>query len=234
MPPAPRAEAKRVEDVRSPVMKDVSWTDVLSAISAGLGVITAVIALCIARTANRAASHSNQAAERANATADAVAQVERDRWHHEMTPQFDVTITRLGPGSDQASLMLTFEGPAALERLDDIELEIRDDGYTHGVGHATEEYEREIENTIWGPYRFKPGIDRATRNGRTSPGVPMELGGWIKRALEESFPPSWTDRAYWRERYGDDSPVRLWVRCRRDGYQPWTLTFNVRVVDPQD
>lgn len=215
-------------------MKDVSWTDVLSAISAGLSVITAVIALRIARTANKAAFNSNRAAEQANATADAVAQVERDRWHHEMTPQFDVTITRLGPGSNHASLMLTFEGPAALERLDEVELEIRDDGYTHGVGHVTEDYQREIANTIWGPYRFKPGVDGATGIGRTSPAVPMELGEWIKRALEESFPPSWTDRTYWHERYGNDSPVRLWVRCRRDGYQPWTLTYNVRVVEPQD
>ncbi|MGW7824936.1 hypothetical protein ACWGLF_44555 [Streptomyces puniciscabiei] len=120
------------------------------------------------------------------AAAKAGAQVERDRWHHEMTPQFDVTITRLGPGSDQASLMVTFEGPAALERLDEVELEIRDDGYTHGVGLVGGVDEQELANTIWGPYRFKPGIDGATGVGRTSPAVPMALGEWLKRALEES------------------------------------------------
>ncbi|MFE4177123.1 hypothetical protein ACFRR7_34665 [Streptomyces sp. NPDC056909] len=192
-----------------------------------------MIALGIAWTANKAASHANRAAERANATADAVAQVERDRWHHEMTPQFDVTITRLGPGTGQASMVLTFEGPAALERLDEVELEIRDDGYTHGVGLAGGPNERELENTIWGPYRFKPGIDGATGIGRISPAVPLVLGDPIKRALEESLPPSWTSRANWRERYGNE-PVRLWVRCRREGYRPWTLTYNVRVVNPGD
>ncbi|MGW4883378.1 hypothetical protein [Streptomyces murinus] len=206
-------------------MTDVSWTDILSAVSA-------VIALCISRTANKAAFHANRAADQANATADAVAQVERDRWHHEMTPQFDVTITRLGPSSDQASLMLTFEGPAALERLDEVELEIRDDGYTHGVGVAGGTNEQELANTIWGPYRFKPGVDGAGPIGRTSPAVSMVLGDRLKRALEESFPPSWTDRDYWRGRYGNE-PVRLWVRCQRDGYQPWMLTYDVAVADPQ-
>lgn len=212
-------------------MENPSWTDVLSAVSAGFGVITAVIALRISQTANRAAFHANRAADLANATADAVAQVERDRWHHEMTPQFDVKIVRLAPGSDHASLTLTFEGPAALERLDEVRLDIRDDGYTHGINYTGAERE-EAANTIWGPYRFQPNIDRATRDGRTSPAVPMELGDWIKRALEKSYPPSWTDRAYWRGRYGG-KPVRLWVRCRREGYQPWTLTYDVTVADSE-
>ncbi|MFJ9821142.1 hypothetical protein ACIRU3_38990 [Streptomyces sp. NPDC101151] len=212
-------------------MADVSWTDILSAVSAGLGVITAAIALGIARTANRTASLANQAAGRANATADSMAQVERDRWQYEMTPQFDVTITRLAPGTSQASLMLTFEGPAALERLDEVEIEIRNDGYTHGVGLAGEPTGQQIAETIWGPYRLVPGVDDATNDGRLSPAKPLELGGWLKRALEESLPPPWTERASWRVRY-DGQPVRLWVRCRREGYRPWTLTYNVEVTNP--
>ncbi|MFE2970446.1 hypothetical protein ACFXKC_43755 [Streptomyces sp. NPDC059340] len=84
-------------------MTDVSWADKLSAVSAGLGVLTAGIALLIARTANEAAHQSNRAAEQANATADWVAQIERNRWQYEMAPRFDVKITRLGPGSDQAT-----------------------------------------------------------------------------------------------------------------------------------
>ncbi|MEU5483479.1 hypothetical protein [Streptomyces mirabilis] len=213
-------------------MTDVSWADKLSAVSAGLGVVTAGIALLIARTANKAAHQSSRAAEQANMTADSVAQIERDRWQYEMTPRFDVTITRLGQGSDQASLILTFEGPPALERLDEVEIEIRDDGYTHGVGLAGGPDEQQIAQTIWGPYRFKPGINDSSADGRLSPAVPLELGEWLKRALEVSLPPSWTDRAYWSQRYAG-APVRLWVRCRREGYQPWTLTYNVEVTDPQ-
>ncbi|MGW3917762.1 hypothetical protein ACWEBX_40880 [Streptomyces sp. NPDC005070] len=212
-------------------MADVSWADALSAASAAGGLITAGIALLISRTANKAAHESNRAAERANATADSVAEVERERWHHEMTPQFDITITRRGAGSEQANLLLTFEGPPALERLDSVEIEIRNDGYTHGVGLSGTE-ERENAATIWGPYRFCPGIDRATSDGRLSPAVPLELGDWLKRAVEPSFPPSWVDRASWRDRY-EGAPVRLWVRCHREGYQPWTLTYNVIVADPR-
>ncbi|WP_119581667.1 hypothetical protein [Streptomyces europaeiscabiei] len=213
-------------------MTDGSWADKFSAVSAGLNVVTAGLALWIAGLAARSARQSSQAAESANATADSVARIERDRWHYEMTPRFDVTITRLGPDSDQASLMLTFEGPPALERLDEVEIEIRDDGYDHGTGRAGGPTAQQIAETIWGPYRFKPGINEATRDGRSLPAVPLELGGWLKRALEESFAPSWTNPAHWGEQYAG-TPVRLWVRCRREGYQPWTLTYNVEVSDPQ-
>ncbi|MFD8839756.1 hypothetical protein [Streptomyces griseofuscus] len=213
-------------------MGDVSWADGLSAISAVVGAITAGIALKIGRTANDAARQSNLAADHANATADSVAAVERDRWHHEMTPRFDVTVSKLGPGSDQASLLLTFDGPAALERLDAVEIEIRDDGYAHGHGLAGGPTEQEIADTIWGPYRFVPGIDGASRDGRSVPAVSVELGGFLKYALEKSFKPRWTDAVYWSTRYAG-GPVRLWVRCRREGHQPWTLTFNVDVAEPQ-
>lgn len=213
-------------------MGDVSWADGLSAVSALFSVGTAVVALLIGRSANEAAQQSNQAAERANATADTVAQIERERWHHEMTPRFDVTITRLGPGTDQASLMLTFEGPPALEHLDAVEVSIRDDGYTHGAGLAGEPSAQEIADTVWGPYRFKPAIDGASPNGREVPAAAMELGERRKLVLERSFAPAWADTASWRERY-DRDPVRLWVRCRREGHQPWLLTYNISVADPQ-
>ncbi|GAB3005511.1 hypothetical protein GCM10023080_083940 [Streptomyces pseudoechinosporeus] len=36
-------------------------------------------------------------------------------------------------------------------------------------------------------YRFKPGIDNAFPDGREVPLVPVELGGWLKYALEESL-----------------------------------------------
>ena len=150
-------------------MTDVSWADKLSAVSAGLGVVTAGIALLIARIANKAAHQSSRAAEKANNTADSMARIERDRWQYEMTPRFDVKITRLGPGTGQASLMLTFEGPPALERLDEVEIEIRDDGYTHGVGLAGEADEQQMAQTIWGPYRFKRRHQRGVRRRAAVP-----------------------------------------------------------------
>jgi hypothetical protein len=213
-------------------MADVSWADGLSAVSALAGLGTALIALRIGRNANEAAHQSNRAADRANATAETVAQVERERWHHELTPRFNVTVTRLGPGTGQASLMLTFEGPPALERLDAVEVSVRDDGYTHAGGLAGGPSAQEIADTVWGPYRFRPGIDGVSRNGRDVPAASMELGDWRKLVLERTPSPSWTDPEYWRERY-DRDPVRLWVRCRRERHQPWLLTYSVPVSDPQ-
>ncbi|MET7906218.1 hypothetical protein ABZS86_34095 [Streptomyces sp. NPDC005355] len=212
-------------------MADVSWADGLSAISAFAGLGTAVIALRIGRTASKAAQQSSRAADQANATADAVASIERDRWHHEMTPRFDVTITGLGPGTDQARLILTFEGPPALERLDAVEIEIRNDGYPHRIlprGSSREE----IRNTIWGPYRFKPHRNGSPAHGRMVQADHMKLGEWLHFTMEKSVAPSWTNATDWRDWHAD-APVRLWVRCRREGHQPWTLTYNVAGADPQ-
>ncbi|WP_155059115.1 hypothetical protein [Streptomyces blattellae] len=123
-------------------------------------------------------------------------------------------------------------GPPALERLDAVEIEIRDDGYTHGSGLAGGPSQQDIDETIWGPYRFKPGIDGASTNGRKVPAAAMELGEWRKLALEQSFAAARTDGTYWRNRYAG-APVRLSVRCRREGRQPWVLTYNVDVANPQ-
>ena len=73
-------------------------------------------------------------------------------------------------------MILTFEGPPALERLDAVEVEIRDDGYTHLANLAGGPTQEQIDETIWGPYRFKPGIDGASSNERMMPAVPVELG----------------------------------------------------------
>jgi hypothetical protein len=177
-----RAVAVLSPPIACSAMTGASWAGSLSAVSALAGVVTAFIALRISRTANEAARQSNRAADRANATVDSVAEVERERWHHEMTPRFDVTINQLGSCSDQASLMPTLEGKPALERGDAVEIEIRDDGYTHGSGLAGGPSQQDIDETIWGPYRFKSGIDGASTNGRKVPAAAMELGEWRKLA----------------------------------------------------
>lgn len=82
------------------------------------------------------------------------------------------------------------------------------------------------------PYRFKPGVDGASRTGRDVPGPVMEFGEWRKFALERSFAPAWADAASWHERY-DRDPVRLWVRpdTTRDtsrGSSPTTSLWPTR------
>ncbi|MFJ4829437.1 hypothetical protein ACIP79_05850 [Streptomyces sp. NPDC088747] len=63
------------------------------------------------------------AARRANATADAVARIERERWHADLTPQFRVTLEPRYDG-DRAGLILHLAGPLPLGRLDEIRVEV--------------------------------------------------------------------------------------------------------------
>lgn len=206
-------------------MAGVSWAEALSAGSAFLSLITASIALAISRKATEAARQSGRAA-------DAVAAIEAQRWHHEMTPRFTITATPVGPGTDQASLLLTFDGPPALERLDEVQISIRDDGYDHGADRPGGPSAQELAQQVWGPYPFRPGIDVATPDGRTIPGAGMELGGWRKHLLERTPVPHWSPSESWQQRYKND-PARLWVRCQREGHQPWLLTFDVPVTAPK-
>ncbi|MFI0829641.1 hypothetical protein ACH4Q7_35155 [Streptomyces roseolus] len=52
----------------------------------------------VAGGALMAALASWAATSRASDTAEALAAIERERWHRELTPELDVTIVRPGPG----------------------------------------------------------------------------------------------------------------------------------------
>ncbi|GLW74942.1 hypothetical protein Kpho02_72390 [Kitasatospora phosalacinea] len=138
-----------------------------------------------------AAKEANETAKQANATADAVAAIERARWHHDLTPQLAVTITPAGVGAEQAYLRLTFEGPASLERLDEVEIIIRDDGYSRPPSPTGSPTQEEIDAQVWGPYRFRPGIDQASADGRSVPPAAVELGEWRQLLLERTRSPQW-------------------------------------------
>jgi hypothetical protein len=193
------------------------WNDIASAI-AGLGGVAAAVA------AWRAAVRSNQ-------TADAVAAIERDRWHAELTPQFEVTATRLGPGVDLASLRIALIGPTGLLGLERVVLRVRDDGYTHQpLGEVTQEM---IDETIFGPYRFEPGIDGASQDGRTVTSRPLRLGDWGKFSIATTPVPDWSNADLWSSRH-EGNPIRLSLECHADGHKPWYVTYEVPVVDPRD
>jgi hypothetical protein len=52
------------------------------------------------------------AARRANATAEAVARIERERWHADLPPQFTVSLERVG--RDRATMSVPLIGPPPL------------------------------------------------------------------------------------------------------------------------
>jgi hypothetical protein len=156
---------------------DTHWTDTLSAIGGLGGAVAAAAAWRVA--------------VRSNDTADAVARIEHDRWHADLTPQFDTTATRLGPGVNRASLRIDLTGPTGLPGLTKVVLKIRNDGYVHQpLGMVTQEM---IDETIYGPYRFEPGIDDASRDGRTVTSRPIGLGDWDKFSISPTLVPEWSN-----------------------------------------
>ena len=129
---------------------------------------------------------------------------------------------------DRADLRVELEGPDGLDRLDEVSITIRDDHHNRGpsliAGGPSAE---EIGQVIWGPYRFVPRVDGADNLGRSVPPVPLHRGDWIRFTLERSLPPKWnSDTTRWRQEW-DGKPVRLLVSYRREGYEPWSLPYEV-------
>ncbi|MFF1628928.1 hypothetical protein [Streptomyces sp. NPDC058272] len=159
------------------------------------------------------------AARRANATADAVARIERDRWHADLLPQFSVRLV----------------GPLPLCHLDEIRVEIAqsdDMDYTPRLaGGPTEE---QVAAQVWGPLRFVPGSDGADRTGHTVVPFALAVGRGRPFALERTRSPFWWEDDDREERWRDkwlNLPMRLVLSCRREGFDPWTVPYEVDVPE---
>lgn len=180
----------------------------------------------------KASREANRAAWNANETATTVAQIEQERWHRELTPQLRIKLQ----ANPHEVLYVRFEGPSKLGELH-IELRIQDDfdgsRPPHLIGTLTPEQAAEAAEVIWGPYRFRPGVDDADALGRAVQAFPLLPGGRTRLAVDPSPRPSWYEGANgeqrWRDRYST-SPIRLWAICTVSGHKPWTLAFAV----PQD
>jgi hypothetical protein len=136
----------------------------------------------------------------------------------------------------QHFLYVTLNGPTALGRLEQVAISIRDDrdrtnDPVLGDGRDVEERDR----TIWGAFRFRPGVDGADSLGRTLGTFTMEMHDTRPFALDPSMRPSWFEgdqgERDWRKRYRD-SPLRLWVTCTAEGHKPWRLSAEVPPRSP--
>ncbi|MFF0698420.1 hypothetical protein ACFYU4_38020 [Streptomyces tendae] len=178
-------------------------------------------AMRAARSSDRNAQTANRTAELAFQTAEAVAQIERDRWHSALTPQLEM---RQRPDG----LELRLAGPAAIGQLQ-VDLQIRDDrdrSNDPDVG-TTREQRAEV---IWGPKRFRPGIDLASSDGRTVGPLFLEPGDMTRVATDPTLRPDWYEgvdgEQRWRQQYRDER-MRLWAVCTAEGHKPWRLSFEV-------
>ncbi|MGW4694049.1 hypothetical protein ACWEO1_16840 [Kitasatospora cineracea] len=191
---------------------------------------TAFGALSAAGLAFWSTRKASAAAKDAAATAKEVAKIERDRWHRELTPELKFTLTRHGLGNLQLSVAL--DGPAGLDRLDNVTLTLLDDR-AHLASPALNDEERaEFPNVIWGPVRFTPVTDGVAEPGREAVIGSLEIGGHaVQRQMEDSVAPSWyRDRLHhWKAEYHKQAPtVRIRAVCTHKDFQPWTLVANVR------
>ncbi|MDX3354808.1 hypothetical protein PV703_16150 [Streptomyces sp. ME01-24h] len=174
----------------------------------------------------QASRGANEAALKANETATSVAQIERDRWHRELTPQLRIKLQ----AEPHHVLYVRFDSPATLGELN-VHLTIRDDSnrsrLPYLAGAPTPEQRAEV---IWGPYRFRPGVDEADNLGRSVRAFPLLAGDRHRLALDLSLKPSWYEGAdgeqRWRGEYRT-APIRLWAVCTVQGHKPWKLAFAV-------
>jgi hypothetical protein len=192
-----------------------------------MGTIDTGIAAAAALFSGGAAVAAYMAARQANLTAGSLAQIERDRWHVEMTPQVGLKFS-MSRGFPE--LLVDFRGPAPLLQVE-VALTIRDDkerGVSQLAGGPTAQ---QVADTIWGPFRFRPGVDGADSLGRTVAPVPLKHRARTRFALDPSLAPAWvvSERA-WRSDYNGED-MRVWVGCSAVGHKPWLLTANVR-TDP--
>jgi len=179
------------------------------------------------------------AARRANSTAEAVARIERDRWHADLTPQFRVTLEPKR-GGDAADLIVHLAGPFPLHRLDEIRVEVtqsNDRDYdTPAAGrHGVDPEQWAVQ--LWGPYKFLRRANGADSAGKTARPFALAVGKGRTFALTRTDPPPWwrgnDSEARWRARW-IGKPVRLVFTCRRDGFEPWMVPCEVeRPVEPQ-
>lgn len=174
-----------------------------------------------------------RAAQRANATATGLAQIERDRRHSELIPQFDIYATLEGTSPDLAQLHVRLVGPVGLDVLDQVTITILDEpgtlhwatGYPDGV---TAEMAKQF---VWGPWQFNTGASTQVSDSRTTKPKAYSRkddSGSDRLSLRRTSPGHWmkSDPVLWKNQYWI-LPFRLRIECNKVGYLPWYLLKDV-------
>lgn len=179
-----------------------------------------------------AAGFSYKASKRANLSAATLSEIEATRYHREFCPEFEARLERwsLGDGGGHLRLVIEFSGPNSLQRLDQVELSVRDDRPDRGVREpATTLTLDDVRGVVWGPLRLSPGIGadasdaRADSVGRSiTLTTPLSVGEAIQFQME------WTKAPRW---YSGDQPLHQWFR---DMPGPLKLGITARSSDFAD
>lgn len=189
---------------------NIPWGDIATYITAGAGVVAAFGAW--------------RAADRSAKTADAVARIERERWHADLTPQFAIELTETGNG--QALLNVHLDGPDALRQLDSVAITVGNDDMERTFLHpGTSVTQADIDAFVWGPFKFTHGANGTDEHGRGPEPFPLDVGRGQPRAMQRTRPGHWMEgktQGMWQGEYAG-KPVRLVLTCRR-GDRKWVIT----------
>ena len=134
-----------------------------------------------------------------------------------------------------ASLRMQLAGPADFGMLDDVRVSIRDDHRRQATPIANGPSPEDIANVIWGPLRFRAGVDGADRLGRTITSGPLQVLESTTFALEDSNIPGWiNDAASWRtQQLGQ--PLRLTVTVPQASEpETWIVHADVTIEQERD
>jgi hypothetical protein len=198
--------------------------DVIADALGALGTLTGVGGLALGARANRTSREAKEIARNALA-------IEARAYHDKITPHLEVT-WREPWNSDHQNAMIEIKlvGPDGVDRLDAIEAFVRDDK-ARIVDHprAGSYTQEDINRQVWGPYRFGPGIDHASADGRRVAAFDLNRSATHRLQMERTQPGWWMGSSppdIWRNQY-KDHPVRLTFVCRMAGQEQWTVPVDV-------
>lgn len=198
---------------------DIPWGDIVTFTTAALSAA--------------AAAGAWFAAHRSATTAETVARIEQDRWHADLLPQFQISIEQAE--GDRATLSVRLVGPLPLCRLDEIRLAIvSSDDMSRLARLPGGRSQEELDAQVWGPLRFTHSADGADINGQTVSPFSLEVGTGRPFSIERTRPPHWQqgdDRdARWRDQWLN-TPMRLVLTCKREGFKAWIVPRDVDVPE---
>lgn len=196
----------------------------MSTLSNWIAAIATAAAAIAAALSWRAARHSNRSAE-------ALLSIESERRHGELTPTFHLWIIDL-PLASYALARLELTGPLDLGKVDEMTIQVLDDGNARDVGPAVIKADaRLVAHQVWGPWRLSPGTG-PHRGGQTGPDLASEdgrtiaitsqlyVGDSIELQIENTNAPPWSGwtSEQWAQQTSH-SPLRLAITCTRPDHE---------------
>ncbi|MBD2891803.1 hypothetical protein amrb99_07100 [Actinomadura sp. RB99] len=200
--------------------------DPIAAASLAVSIVGTALSTTISIAAWRAAHRSATAGHTAS-------QIELDRRHEELTPQFTLTARRDTFGSVKLWIELT--APSALGGLDYVCASIRDEGParpwrprppTFDVYRSLEFQVRDRDEVILADYVFN--------TGRISYSFALQVGESQDIYMVRTSPPvGWRSTAEeWRLDRARH-PLVVELECYKGGWAPWTVAVTVTFPDEE-